>query len=122
MILNTLIVYKTNLCFIYQPIQNLFLKVNNWIAVKKAEFVNFTILDKNPLETLLQNLRWQSGCKEAVDQIYQLLYKNEDKWTQMNSYVKQKASNKTQLSSKVEDPQWFQGDWLSISCMKNKIL
>ena len=29
---------------------------------------------------------------------------------QMNSYVKQKVVDKTQLSSKIEDPQWFQGN------------
>ena len=72
--------------------------------------MNFNLPEQKPLETLLRNLRWQSGCKEAVDQIYQLLYEKESKWTQMNSYVKQKATNKTQLSRKVEDPQWFQGD------------
>ena len=68
---------------------------------------------ENPLEEFLKNIRWQNGTQEVVEQIRDLLFQSQDsskKWMQMNSYVKQKVVDKTQLSSKIEDPQWFQGN------------
>ena len=69
---------------------------------------------ENPLEEFLKNLRGQNGTPEVLEQIRELLFQSQDsstKWRQMNSYVKQKVVDKTQLSSKTEDPQWFQGNW-----------
>ena len=65
------------------------------------------------MEEFLKNIRWQNGTQEVVEQIRDLLLQSQDsstKWMQMNSYVKHKVVDKTQLSSKIEDPQWFQGN------------
>ena len=92
--------------------QEYFDSLENQTVLYLSTNSNF-LKNRNPLEELLYRLRWQEGTQEVMDQIRALLFQSQDsstKWKQMNSYVKQKAVDKTQLSSKIEDPQWFQGN------------
>lgn len=78
-------------------------------ASKTAHFQATESLKTNHLDEFLTKLRWQEGCKEAVDQIRHLLH-NVDKLDQIHSYLKSKppASIKSSLSRRQDDPEWFQ--------------
>ena len=79
---------------------------------KSDKFTNrFPASENNILDRILHTLR--EGGPEVVEQIKELVYNN-DNWKQMNSFVKEKEA-KTNISSRKEDPEWFQGNSLMVS-------
>ena len=79
----------------------------------------FQISSVDQLDAFLTRLRGHQN-QEVIDQIRQLLH-NQDKIQQMNNFVASKEA-KSELSSRLEDPEWFQGKlilvFLSI-CLTN---
>ena len=77
----------------------------------------------NPLDELLTAIRWKDGAAEAVDKIHSLFAANDShaiplhhkndlirRWKLMFQYLETIQNNSmTQLSSKEDHPDWFEG-------------
>ena len=78
----------------------------------------------NPLDDLLNAMRWQDGASEAVDKIHSLLMINNgdvstlkdrelliQRWKTMFQYLERKENIQlTHFSNKEDHPDWFKGN------------
>lgn len=85
-----------------------FQELSNQVRLFASKTAKFQMKnsDKNHLDEFLTKLRWQDGCKEAVDQIRKLMHDN-DKLDRIKSYIQQNPT-KANLSHRKDDPGWFQ--------------
>ena len=95
------------------------LNVPKYLLILTYDILMFQIFSVNQLDAFLTRLRGHQK-QEVIDQIRQLLH-DQDKIQQMNNFVASKEA-KSELSSRLEDPEWFQGKlilvFLSI-CLTN---